>query len=46
MNDSRIISHQNEVLTIHLGNEYPKGVYYIQIVVNNISYSKKIVVQD
>ncbi len=44
--ESRIITQQNEVLSIHLGNENPSGIYFIQLKVNNSIYSKKFVVQD
>ena len=44
--ESLKIKNQNEEIIIKMEKENPNGIYYIQLVVNNVFYSKKIVLQD
>ncbi len=44
--ESFTIKNQKEEIIINMKKEFPNGIYYIQIEVNNIFYSKKIVLQD
>ena len=44
--ETRYLTNQNEVINLNLKRELSNGIYIIQIKVNDIFYSKKIVVQD
>lgn len=44
--ETRYLSNQNEVINLNLKRELSNGIYIVQIKVNDILYSKNIVVQD
>ena len=44
--ETRYLTNQNEVINLNLKRELSNGIYIMQIKVNDIFYSKKIVVQN
>ena len=44
--ETRYLTNQNEVINLNLKRELSNGIYIVQIKVNDILYSKNIVVQD
>jgi hypothetical protein len=44
--ENRNLKNQNEIINLNLHSELSNGIYIVQIKVNNILYSKKIVLQD